>query len=109
MPPPPAKTNPINDLVDTVKAYALQETVGPLKDVGRFLAMGAAGAIAIGLGVVMLLVALLRILQTETNGVFDGNWSFVPYLITGAVGVLVVYIAMTRVQKHGLDRPRETR
>jgi hypothetical protein len=109
MAPQAAKTNPINDLVDTVKAYALQETVGPLKDVGRFLAMGAAGAISIGVGVVMLLVALLRILQTETNGVFDGNWSFVPYLITVAVGVLVVYITLTRIQKHGLDRPRETR
>ncbi len=109
MAPPAAKTNPITDLVDTVKAYALQETVGPLKDVGRFLAMGAAGAISIGVGVVMALVALLRVLQTETNGVFDGNWSFVPYVITVAVGVLVVYIALTRIQKHGLDRPRETR
>ena len=34
----------------------------------------------------LLLLALLRVLQTETGTVFAGNWSWVPYPITAAGG-----------------------
>ena len=68
-------------MVDLVKRYALQETVGPLKNIGRWLGFGVAGAFCLGFGTLVLLMALLRILQTETSDVFDGDLAFIPYLI----------------------------
>ena len=43
--PPPRHEEPtsIGEVVDLVKTYAQQETVGPLKGAGKWLAMGAAG------------------------------------------------------------------
>ena len=40
----------ISGVVDLVKTYAQQETVGPLKGAGRWLGMGVAGAARVGLG-----------------------------------------------------------
>ena len=36
----------IDDVIDTVKAYAQQELVGPLRGVGQWIAYGAVGALA---------------------------------------------------------------
>ena len=61
-------------------AYFKQETTEPLKSLGRVVAFGIAGSLAIGVGVVFFAVGGLRLLQDETD-VFHGNWSFVPYVI----------------------------
>ena len=63
------------------KDYARQETVDPLKGVGRYLGYGVAGALLGGVGVILLMLAGLRALQTETGDAFDGNLSWLPYLI----------------------------
>jgi cell division protein FtsW (lipid II flippase) len=99
--------NPVSEVVDLVKGYAKQETIGPLKGAGRWLAMGVGGAVCIGIGVVLLVLALLRVLQEETNDTFDGNWSFAPYLITLVVAAIVVAIAVSRIGKTGLDRKED--
>jgi len=65
------------DTVQVVIDYVRQETVEPLKGVGRFLIFGVAGSALLALGLVLLLVAVLRALQTET-GTFHGNLSWVP-------------------------------
>lgn len=65
---------------DLVVAYAKQETVDPLKQLGRFVGFGVAGSFVLALGVVLLLLGLLRGLQELSA--FDDTWSFVPYLIT---------------------------
>ena len=70
------------ELYDLVRAYAKQETLEPIKGLGRFAAFGVVGSILIGIGVVLLGVALLRALQTETGDTFDGRWSWAPYLLT---------------------------
>jgi hypothetical protein len=70
------------ELYDLVRAYAKQETLEPIKGLGRYAAFGVAGSLLIGIGVVLLAVAALRALQTETSDVFDGRWSFAPYLLT---------------------------
>lgn len=76
--------------------YVKQETVDPLKALGRFLAFGAVGAFTMGLGVLFGLVAVLRLLQEET-GAFHGNLSWIPYLIVVVVGVAVLALAAWRV------------
>ncbi len=77
-------------------AYVKQETVEPLKGFGRFVLFGVAGSVAIAAGTVLLLLAALRILQTET-GTFHGNLSWVPYVIVTVLGLLVIALAAWRI------------
>ncbi|MFM7490065.1 MAG: phage holin family protein [Actinomycetota bacterium] len=93
----------IGDVVDLVRDYAKQETLGPLKGAGRWLALGAAGAVFIGLGSVFVLIGVLRLLQTETSA-FDGGWSWVPYLIVLVAAAIVAAIALSRVKKATLGK-----
>lgn len=70
------------DLWQTVVAYIKQETLDPVKGLGRFLAFGLAGSALVGLGLVILFLGVLRLLQEETGEAFDGHLSFLPYVIT---------------------------
>lgn len=69
------------ELFQLVVGYAKQETLDPVKNLGRFIGFGMAGALLCSLGAVLLLLGVLRLLQTETGDTFDGNWSFVPYVV----------------------------
>jgi hypothetical protein len=70
------------ELWELVLAYLKQETVAPIKGLGRFLLRGLVGALALSIGLVLLALAALRALQTEFGTTFDGNWSWAPYAIT---------------------------
>jgi len=72
----------VQDLWQLVVAYFKQETLEPIKGLQRFVGFGLAGSLVVGLGGFLVILGLLRLLQTETGDVFDGNWSWVPYLIT---------------------------
>lgn len=72
------------ELRDMVVEYAKQETVVPLRQLGRYLGFGIVGSFLLGLGVVLLGVGGLRALQTETSDTFAGDWSWAPY------GIVVV-------------------
>jgi len=91
------------DTVQVVIDYVRQETVEPLKGVGRFLIFGVAGSALLALGLVLLLVAVLRALQTET-GTFHGNLSWVPYVIVAVLGIILIALAAWRVSS-GPARP----
>ena len=93
----------VSDVVDVVKEYARQETLGPLAGAGRWLALGSIGAVFLGLGSVFVLLGTLRLLQTETSA-FDGAWSFVPYLIVLAVAVALTIVTWARVKKATLGK-----
>lgn len=88
----------VTELVDLVKAYAAQETVEPLKRLGRYVGLGIAGSVVLAIGLVELAVALLRALQTQTGDAFDGGWSFVPYVAVILACVLVAGLAMSRTR-----------
>jgi hypothetical protein len=79
--------------------YAKQETLGPLKDLGRFVAYGLAGSVAITAGTVLLLLAALRALQTETGTSFTGNLSWLPYVIIAAAAIAVMALSVWRIAK----------
>ncbi|MHB1988338.1 MAG: hypothetical protein ACYCSF_10195 [Acidimicrobiales bacterium] len=83
----------VTELVGMVKSYALQETVGPLKQIGRALAFGSAAALMFGIAAVLFLVGLLRVLQTETGSLFGGEWTWVPYLLTIIAAVVFLGVA----------------
>lgn len=81
----------VQDLSKLVVAYVKQETLEPIKGLGRFVGFGLAGSALVGLGLVTLFLGVLRLLQAETGATFRGHLKFVPYLITltlcGAVAV----------------------
>ena len=85
----------VTELVDLVRAYANQETIEPVKGLGRFVAFGLAGSVLLGVGTVLLAVALLRALQTEVD-TFDGRWSWAPYLITLLLCGVVIGLALSK-------------
>lgn len=87
------------ELFELAKAYAKQETIDPLKGLGRFVGFGVGGAIALGIGVTLLMLSGLRALQTETSTTFTGSWSWAPYGIVGLAGVLLIVLAVLRVTK----------
>jgi uncharacterized membrane protein YidH (DUF202 family) len=94
----------IGGVVDIVRAYVKQETVDPLKSVGRYLGAGIGGALLIGLGLSLLLLGFLRVLQVETAPHLTGSWSWVPYLLTLVLtGLLLVlmYLKMRKDTPHG--------
>lgn len=85
------------ELKDLVVAYAKQETLEPIKGLGRFIAFGVAGSLLLAIGLVLLVLSLLRLLQTELADTFDGNWSFAPYVITLVVCLVVLALAAKAV------------
>jgi hypothetical protein len=93
----------VDELRDLVVRYAKQETVEPLKGLGRFVAFGVAGALLLALGFVLLLLGGLRALQEETGSRFTGNWSWAPYLITLVGALVIIVVAVTRISA-GRDR-----
>ncbi len=102
MPEPSTKSVPevATELWALTKDYAKQETVEPLKGVGRYVAFGFAGAFLGAFGVAMLLLALLRALQTHVDAFYGaGSLTWVPYFIVLAVGALLILLAVTRIQK----------
>jgi hypothetical protein len=80
------------ELVDLVVGYAKQETLDPIKKLGKTVALGIVGAVALGLGVVFLSLAALRAMQSETEA-FDDNLTFLPYVITMALLLIGAGIA----------------
>ncbi|MCB1015811.1 MAG: hypothetical protein KDB10_11930 [Acidimicrobiales bacterium] len=89
----------MSDVKDLLVAYAKQETVDPLKGLGRFVGFGAAAMLLIGIGAIELTVALLRLLQNETGSPLTGNWSWVPYLVTLLVASGVAYLSIKAINR----------
>jgi hypothetical protein len=90
--------------------YIKQETLDPLKGLGRFMLFGVAGSVALAIGLVILSVAFLRLLQGETGSTFAGNWSWAPYLICTVAVVAVAAIAVravSRGQRRSAANPKE--
>ena len=89
----------LTELWELSREYAKQETIDPLRNVGRFLAVGIPGALCFGLAGILGLLGLLRFLQTETSTALSGNWSWVPYLIVVAVGAAIIALSLLRITK----------
>jgi hypothetical protein len=88
-----------SELWELSTAYAKQETIDPLKGLGRFVGWGVGGAIVLGIGVVLLMLSGLRALQTETSTTFTGNLSWAPYLITVVAGLVLIGLALWRITR----------
>jgi hypothetical protein len=87
------------DLWQLTRDYAKQETVDPLKSLGKFLAKGVAGALALSLGLLFGALAVLRGLQTETGEHLTGSWDFVPYVAALVFTLVCAGLAVAAIKK----------
>ena len=95
------------ELWQLVVGYAKQETLDPVKNLGRFVGWGLGGALLSSIGAVLLLLGGLRALQTETGTAFEGNLSWIPYLLVLAVSGAIAFGALKRREAGQRGRNRE--
>lgn len=100
----PAAADQVTDIVESVKAYARQETIEPLKGAGRWVAVGTGAAVCLGLATVFLSLGVLRLSQDLGGESLDGSWSFAHYFITLAVVSAVVAVSFSRIKQRSLAK-----
>ena len=93
---------------ELVRDYAKQETVEPLKGAGRWLGFGLVAGFFMSVGIVILLLAVLRlsqdlILHTWWPEQADGL-SFLPYIVTLIVGIATSAAVWSRVSVFELNK-----
>ena len=100
-----ASSTELNDVVDMVKTYARQETLGPLRGAGRWIAFGLAGSLLLGTAASLLVLGVLRLVQTEFGPTFSGRWmSLLPYVIALVICIAVIGLAASRIAKKSLHQ-----
>jgi len=77
--------------------YLKQETIEPLRGLGRYLYMGIAASFFAAFGILLILIGVLRLLQTETGTALHGDWSWVPYAVVIVLGLMVIGVAVWRI------------
>ena len=94
------------ELFQLVVGYAKQETLDPIRNLGRWIGFGLAGALLGSLGAVLLLLGGLRLLQTETGDAFDGRLTWIPYVLVLVVsGALAFGAIKARERGQRRDTP----
>lgn len=83
----------ISEIYQLTKDYAVQETLLPLKGLGKYVLYGVGSAIIGGVGVILVIIGILRLLQSETGGHFTGSLTWIPYLITLVVALVCIALA----------------
>jgi hypothetical protein len=92
------------EIRDLAVRYIKEETVQPVKDMGRFVLWGTVGSVFVGFGVVLLLIGSLRFLQEQFK-VLDGSLSWIPYLIVVLIAAAVIALTLWRIVG-GADKRR---
>lgn len=89
------------ELIDLTVTYAKQETIDPLRTIGRRVGLGVLGSATASVGLVFLLVGVLRLVEVEPfgrdHGGFGGAMSWVPYLAAILVAGAVAGLALKQI------------
>lgn len=83
----------VEELIDLTKAYLRQETIDPLRSLGRKVGYGLLGSLCVGIGVVFLGSAILRLTPRHIGATSRGILSSAAYFVVGLVLVAVVGIS----------------
>lgn len=94
----------LSELWEMLVSYAKQETVQPLKGLGRFIGWGVAGSLLTGVGVLLLTLAGLRALQTQTGEHLTGSLSWVPYAAALVLLGLLISLTVLAIKPKGSKR-----
>lgn len=89
----------LGELFELTKAYAKQETIDPIKGLWKFVAYGLGAALLGAIAVVLLIIGVLRLLQMETGEHLTGSLTWVPYLITLVVTVVVIALSVAAISR----------
>ena len=89
----------VNEIWGLTRDYAKQETIDPLKSIGKFLARGIPGALLLGLGGFFIGLGIIRLLQDETGQHLTGSWNWVPYVASLAVLVLAILLLVVAIKR----------
>lgn len=90
--------------MDSVKQYARQETLEPLKGAARWVGVGSVAALFLGMALVFVTLGVLRLSQDIGGTLLDGSWSFVHYFITLSVVAVLVFVTFSRVSRRSLAK-----
>ncbi|CAB4567984.1 unannotated protein [freshwater metagenome] len=94
----------VTDLVDSVKQYAKQETLDPIRGAARWVAVGTLASLSLGLALVFFALAILRLSQYLGGDTLSASWSFVHYFITFIVVSALVALSLSRIQQRSLNK-----
>lgn len=86
----------LQEVRDLFVRYFKEQTIQPLKDLGRFVAFGVLGSVFVAFGVVVGLLGLLRMVQWLFP-VLDGSLSWIPYLIIVVLAMAVGALVLQRI------------
>ena len=95
----------LRELIDLVRAYARQETIGELRGTWRWLAWGSVGAVSILLGLLFFFVGVLRLIQAEFIDA-DSGLTWVPYFIVVGITVALIIFSQSRIKLPFLNKAR---
>jgi hypothetical protein len=102
--PPRGPVDQVGDLFDSVKQYARQETLEPIKGAVRWVAVGTLAALCLGLALVFAALGILRLSQDLGGTTLDGSWSFLHYFITLSIVAILVAVTFSRVSRRSLAK-----
>ena len=86
----------LDEIKDLALRYIKEETLQPVKDMGRFIVWGALGSLLVGFGYFFLLFGALRFLQHQFR-VLDGTLSWIPYLIVVVLAAIIIALTLWRI------------
>ena len=101
---PRGSVDQVGDLFDSVKQYARQETLEPIKGAVRWVAVGTLAALCLGLALVFTALGILRLSQDLGGTTLDGSWSFLHYFITLGIVAILVAVTFSRVSRRSLAK-----
>lgn len=100
----------VAELKELVVGYARQETVDPLKTLGRYLLWGVLGAVFMTGGSIFLMLGVTRLLQSMDPFQYDtGALSLVPYAVAIALGIVIIVLAVVAIMRGDPGRKEDSR
>ncbi len=87
----------VTELWELLLSYGRQETVDPLKGLGRYIGFGIAAVVMGTAGILLLTLAVMRVLETHTGEHLRGHWNWMPYAAGLAVLGILIALAITRI------------
>jgi hypothetical protein len=88
----------VNELAGLIIAYFKQETVVPIKALGRYILYGLVGAVLVSIGTGLLSLTVVRLLQAETGASLTGSLTWVPYVGGILVALAGATLAASRIK-----------
>jgi hypothetical protein len=92
----------VNEFAGLVVGYVKQETIDPIRALGRYLGYGIAGSILLSIGGIMLSLTTVRLIQAETGVHLTGSLTWVPYvggILVAGTGAVLLATRITKVRR----------